>query len=108
MLRIRIAKSFVKAAKPIIKRYASFEDDYDNLISEIRNNPKIGVDLGSGLRKVRMQIKSKGKGKSGGARVITYSVIVSDNDGDVVLLTIYDKSDISSIEIRKLKKLIAK
>ena len=49
----------------------------------------IGVPIGKGCYKVRMAISSKGKGKSGGARVITYVRIVKKV---VVLLTMYDKS----------------
>ena len=71
------------------------------------DNPYDGVDLGSGVRKVRMRIGSKGKGKSGGARVITYNLSISLDDVDVTLLTIYDKSEQSNItdnEIRELLK----
>jgi len=106
MIRINATRHFLKAAKPLIRKYASFEEDYTNLISDIRNNPETGIDLGGGLRKIRMQIKSKGKGKSGGARVITYNVIISKNDRDIDLITIYDKADISSIDVKELMKLI--
>ena len=41
------------------------------MIDDLEQNPLLGTDLGDGLRKVRMKITSKGKGKSGGARVIT-------------------------------------
>ena len=40
------------------------------LLEMLRKNPMAGADLGDGIRKVRMAITSKGKGKSGGARVI--------------------------------------
>lgn len=106
MIRINATRHFLKTAKPLIRKYASFEEDYTNLISDIRNNPETGIDLGGGLRKIRMQIKSKGKGKSGGARVITYNVIISKNDRDIDLITIYDKADISSIDVKELMKLI--
>lgn len=77
-----------------------------------KKNPHIGVDLGNGIRKVRMAIASKGKGKSGGARVITdTSAIISVEEGRVTLLTIYDKSDrenISDNEIIRLQQEILK
>ena len=70
------------------------------------DNPFEGVDLGMGVRKVRMSIKSKGKGKSGGARVITYSLTVDDEDVNLTLLTIYDKSERSTISDKEIKDLL--
>lgn len=59
-------------------------------------NPFQGDNLGGGVRKIRMAIGSKGKGKSGGARVLTLNVLVS-GDTDVMLLTIYDKNEIDNV-----------
>ena len=70
------------------------------------DNPFEGVDLGMGVRKVRMSIKSKGKGKSGGARVITYSLTADDEDINLTLLTIYDKSERSTISDKEIKDLL--
>ena len=70
------------------------------------DNPYEGVDLGMGVRKVRMSIKSKGKGKSGGARVITYSLTADDEDINLTLLTIYDKSERSTISDKEIKDLL--
>lgn len=47
-----------------------------------------------GCYKVHMAIRSKGKGKSGGARAITYVRVVNRV---VVLLIIYDKSEKENI-----------
>lgn len=55
---------FLKSAKILAKRYRSFAEDLKNLCDEIINNPSMGDDLGSGVRKLRMAIKSKGKGKA--------------------------------------------
>jgi len=63
----------------------------------------LGVSSGHDCYKIRLAIKSKGKGKSGGARVITYVKIV---DGNVFLLTIYDKSDRDTITEKELLALI--
>ena len=70
------------------------------------DNPFEGVDLGMGVRKVRMSIKSKGKGKSGGAWVITYSLTADDEDINLTLLTIYDKSERSTISDKEIKDLL--
>ena len=78
------------------------------LIEQLGENPYQGADLGGGVRKVRMQIRSKRKGKSGGARVITYTadVVVQTLEGEVVLLTIYDKADVESISDVEIRRLI--
>lgn len=71
-------------------------------------NPNLGTDLGGGLRKIRMSIASKGRGKSGGARVITFSVIISVEETEVNLLTIYDKSERESISRAEIEQLLEK
>ncbi len=68
----------------------------------------MGTDLGSGVRKVRMSITSKGKGKSGGARVITYTtdVLIHSYEDMIFLLSVYDKSSQSTISDKEIKRLI--
>ncbi len=66
-------KLFVKELKRLSKKYRSLKNDVANLGKELMENPEKGIDLGDGLRKIRMAIKSKGRGKSAGARVITYT-----------------------------------
>ena len=53
-----------------------------------------------------MAIKAKGKGKSGGARVITYNFITHEMDGRIILLLIYDKEDASTAKVNVLKEII--
>ena len=82
-------------------------NDYEILIKDLLANPNLGDDLGDNTRKVRMAIYSKNKGKRGGARVITCTVLMSIDDTDIYLLTIYDKSEqqnISKKEIIYLKE----
>ena len=87
---------FEKQARRLSKKYKSLKDDLANLQNELLENPFQGDDLGGGVRKIRMAINSKGKGKSGGARVLTLNVLVSD-DANVTLLTIYDKNEIDNV-----------
>ena len=97
-VEIDFLPEFMRLAKPLWKKYASFEQDYMLLLDELRSNPFVGTPLGDGVRKVRMTISSKGKGKSGGARVLTYSVNKeSDDEIKVTLMSIYDKSRISNV-----------
>lgn len=71
----------------------------------MQENPFQGVELSPGIRKIRMAIASKGKGKSGGARVITYTVIAAEMEGRVYLMKIYDKSDFSTVDLSILKEI---
>ena len=105
---IKTIEVFDRQAKRLAKHYASFKQDYKDFLDELRKNPLTGTDLGGGVRKVRMAIASKGKGKSGGARVITYTVdvIVRAEQGQIVLLSIYDKSEQSTITDNEIKRLM--
>lgn len=87
---------FERQARRLSKKYKSLKDDLTNLQKELLENPFQGDDMGGGVRKIRMAISSKGKGKSGGARILTLNVLVSD-DANVTLLTIYDKNEIDNV-----------
>lgn len=104
--RIEILATFKKEAKRFNKHYASFTDDYEKLLDELEQNPHLGVDLGAGLRKIRMRIASKGKGKSGGARVIIFSVIVAVDETEINLIYIYDKAERSSLSTSEIEELL--
>ena len=64
---------------------------------ELMKDPNIGVSLGGGKRKIRLGVKSKGGGKSGGMRIISLNIIVNTTDTQVNLITIYDKSEIPNV-----------
>lgn len=100
-------KRFKKEAKRLGKKYPSFENDYYKLLDELEANPHLGTDLGGGVRKVRLAIASKNKGKSGGARVITYYYTLDEATDELALLTIYDKSEVSSISPEIIGQLLA-
>lgn len=100
-----MTEEFKRCAKPLAKRYKSFNQDYRNLLDELERNPRLGTDLGMGYRKVRMAIKSKGKGKSGGARVITLDTLECDDC--LYLLFVYDKSDADSVDLDAIKKIVS-
>lgn len=106
-MKVKIIPSdeFNRQFKRLAKKYKSLGNDYLNFRKEIIDNPFQGADLGQGIYKVRMSIASKGKGKSGGARVLTLVILVSD-DTEVTLLTIYDKGEISNVSESYIKSLI--
>ena len=104
--RIEVAPEFARRLKKLSKRYKSIKQDYEDFLHSLQSNPLQGVDLGKGLRKIRMSIASKGKGKSGGARVISFVAIMNAEDGFIELLTIYDKSEMESISDKELLNLM--
>lgn len=97
---------FRKSLKALAKRYPSIKNDFKEFSSSLVMNPLQGVELAPGIRKIRMAIASKGRGKSGGARVITYNVISAEADGRIVLVDIYDKSDYSTVDTAVLKDIV--
>lgn len=100
-MEVIATNTFIRSAKPIAKKYRSFNTYYKKLVPELSANPHLGVDLGGGYRKVRMAITSKGKGKSGGCRVITLDLI--ERNGCLYLLYAYDKSSYSNIDLAVIK-----
>ena len=97
---------FDRRARRLAKKYKSLKDDLRTFQQEIMENPIMGIDLGRGVRKIRMAIGSKGKGKSGGARVLTLTVLVSE-DANVTLLTIYDRDEIDNVSDDYIRWLIS-
>ena len=96
-VKIYTEKEFERQLRKLSKKYRSMLDDYDAFLTGLEQDPYQGTSLGKGVRKVRMAIASKGKGKSGGARVITYNLYQEGNSVIIDLLTIYDKGEISNI-----------
>lgn len=105
-ISICYSSEFRRNAKRLAKHYRSLRNDLRELVKSLQANPTQGTDLGGGLRKVRMAISAKGKGKRGGARVITYAIAL-ERDGRLWLLTIYDKSEKESIGPQELERLLS-
>lgn len=103
---VKLTSRFKKVFKRLGKKYHSLENDVDNIVRQLTDNPHIGVDLGNNVRKVRMAISDKGKGKSGGARIITYTVDIDEESGVVTLLTMYDKNEQQSISRKEIDELL--
>jgi hypothetical protein len=89
--------------KGLLKKYPSLKTDLEKLIASLKENPLQGKALGRDCYKIRMAITSKGQGKSGGSRVITYVQVL---DQEAYLLTIYDKSVKKTISDKELDELI--
>jgi hypothetical protein len=103
--------NFLHEVKFLSKRLRSLKQDLSELQASLLENPQLGTHIGNDAYKIRLAIKSKGKGKSGGARVITYLVTKSiEANGEerffVFLLSIYDKSDTENISDKEISALI--
>lgn len=94
---------FKKEARRLSKKFPSLKEELRELDRLLTDQPKSGVDLGHNTFKIRLGIKSKGKGKRGGGRVITY---VLTKDREVYLLYIFDKSEKDTIDNKTIKSII--
>lgn len=102
--KVKTIEVFERQAKRLSKKYPSLKSDLFELIQSLKEKPYQKIELRKGCFKIRLSIKSKGKGKSGGARVITHLVFVNET---VYLLAIYDKSEKESLTDLELKELLA-
>jgi hypothetical protein len=100
---VKSIEPFEKHSKRLIKKYPSLKKEIFELAQELKVNPVQGTAIGSNCFKIRLSIASKGKGKRGGARIITYLLIEGQT---VYLLDIYDKSEQSSISDKELQQLL--
>ena len=94
---VSLTPHFEGRYKRFARKFVSLESEVNALIDELTETPALGESMGAGLYKIRLAVKSKGKGKSGGFRIITYLLAKNEEGTDIYLLTIYDKSEESSI-----------
>ena len=102
-MNFEVAPEFEKALKRLSKKYQSLKSDYLIFLSELEKNPMIGDEIFPNCRKARIAIKSKGKGKSGGGRIIFYFEITEDK---IILLFIYDKSEMENIQTAFIEQIL--
>ena len=101
--KILPTRRFEKELKRLVKKFPSLKSEYSTLIDTILQNPESGISIGNNCFKIRVAIASKGKGKRGGARVITYLFIQKVT---IYLLTIYDKSEKEDLRDSELDEMI--
>jgi mRNA-degrading endonuclease RelE of RelBE toxin-antitoxin system len=106
--KVITTRNFEKEAKRLIKKFPSLKKELLELNSQLLLNPEGGIPIGKHAFKIRLAVKSKGKGKSGGMRVITYIELdfFIENSSNIYLLSIYDKSETATISNDELKRLI--
>ena len=95
--------TFKKELKKLAKKYRSLKTDLAALFDTLEKKPTQGIALGNNCYKIRITITSKGKGKSGGARVVTNFII---DENTVYLISIYDKSEKDNLSDKELTMLL--
>jgi hypothetical protein len=101
--KVKTITVFDRQAKRLIKKFPSLKKELQTLIIELAEQPTQGTSIGNDCYKVRLAISSKGRGKSGGARVITHVLF---KDETAYLLSIYDKSEVDNISDKDVMELL--
>ncbi len=101
--KIVLTDNFKKEAKKLTKKYASLKVELASLFKELEENPTMGTPLGNDIYKIRLAIASKNKGKSGGARVMSF---VKVTHTAVLLFSIYNKGDKDTISNKEVEELL--
>ena len=102
--KILTTEKFERHLKRLAKKYPSLKTDLTPILQRLTEQPEQGDSLGKNCYKIRVAIKSKGKGKSGGSRLITHVHVMQTT---VILLTIYDKSEKEDLNQGELEELLA-
>ena len=95
---------FDRQIKRLAKKFPSLKTEYSDLIKELEENPEKGIHISNNCFKIRLAIASKGRGKSGGARIITHFYVENET---VFLLAIYNKSEQDDISDKELRELLS-
>ena len=101
--KIETTENFRKQAKKLIKKYKSLPKEIEKLGDELSETPTLGTHIGENIYKIRLAINSKGKGKRGGARIMTYVKIINKK---VYLFSIYSKGKKDNITNKEIQQQI--
>ncbi len=84
------------------------DEDLRNLENTLLENPKAGdaVQGTGGLRKIRIPMENKGKGKRGGARVIYIDIEIKEIIYFINVYTKNEKDDLTEDEKKAFKAMI--
>ncbi len=105
---VKVTSFFEIRYKRFIKKFSTLEAEIDELTKQLLENPTQGISLGAGLYKIRLASKSKSGGKSGGFRVITYLITKNQQNTEINLITMFDKSEEDNINKNALMKIVKK
>lgn len=106
IIEIETADEFDRRSKALSKKYRNLKADLEPLILALQSGETPG-DILTGLDilvlKVRVSNSSAARGKSGGYRVIYYVALPTN----IVLLTIYAKSEQENIAAKEIERIVA-
>lgn len=105
-IRVEASLTFKRNIRKLTKRYRSIQQDLQPVISQLQQGMLLGdriSDVGYEVFKLRIRNRDIQKGKSGGYRMIYY--LKSENN--IILLTIYSKSDQSDIQANDIRRIIS-
>ncbi len=109
-VEVKTTENFRRVAKKLLKKYRSLKKELEELILQLEKEPRTGIKIGENTYKIRLAVKSKGRGKSGGMRIITYLDVEirleKEEFTTVYLMSIYDKSEKENISDNLLRQLI--
>jgi hypothetical protein len=97
-------ENFERKVKRLARKYKSIKADLQPVFDQLACTPDLGISIGNDCFKIRIAIASKGRGKSAGARIITYVWYIKDT---VYLIDIYDKSEKDNISEKEIIELIS-
>jgi hypothetical protein len=103
-IQVYFTPLFDRKFKKHLKKYQSLSDDLRQFIENM--SEANSVNMGGSIFKYRLSVKSKNKGKSGGFRIISFEILVNENEKDVTLLTLYDKSEQDSISKAEILEML--
>ena len=103
-LKFQFSDDFRASFKRLSKKYRTLKHDLLKAMDEIQDSPsEAGVPLFGTVRKMRMAISAKGRGKSGGARLI---LSLYQQEGVVFFLFIYDKKEMENVSDEFIKEIL--
>jgi len=107
---IYTSANFRKQAKRLIRKYPSLKNELFDLEKKLSVYHDYGTSIGKGCYKIRLAVKSKGRGKSGGVRVITWVLVQVKKRNErftlINLISIYDKSEFETVSDKDLDNLV--
>ena len=101
--KVESIRPFDRQLRRLANKFPSLVREYEQLLNALDLNPETGTPIGHNCYKIRVGIASKGTGKRGGARVITYVHVLNET---VFLLAIYDKAEQSSLSGQQVLALL--
>ncbi len=101
--KVELTDNFKKEAKKLVKKFPSLKQELAELFTILATNPTSGTALGNDIYKIRLAIASKNKGKSGGARVLSFVKITNTI---VLLFSIYSKGEVDTLSNKEIQNLI--